>query len=981
MARVGRPPVAAHSLEDDLGNVRVAPEGGGIALRPGQYARLQIVAQGDVEVLGITPQPHHAGPRLCRRIVRVARQSEALRRVQTTVFRGVQHAVNADLGRPRCGAADRHLRQRFALRLIYLRRVAHERLVVAAGVDHRPGGAQRVIVQAHLLKRQRLKEAVSEGRRARLQSEIAAVGITKAGIALFTVALDPGVASSGGVSGEEVAARQRDVTGDDVAAHNQRQVLGMRLDRGQARVADAPRRLVDLHLGVVRVYALVCLSVDPRAIVHTDGLAAPVEYVVLNDVIAAAEEHGARIHVHPREHVAIHSDATVDVVDVDTHAADAMVLREGSVVRQVMEVVVAHHVAAFRQSRHVAVHVPRPGVAGLVGDVMHLVVLRNMVIAAEQERLVRRVVDQVVRHPHRDALDADRRLIGAAVPGGVVVDVTVLHHVPGRLKRGQVAPGDYDAGVAQVGEVAADKGMPLPLADFDALAAHVANGAAGQQRVLAALDGDAMLPARFDGQPPQDDMRGVIHCYDGRLEHRGDYLAPFQRRRRPEIQEAGGAVQVPLAGAVQLAQQVNPLVGRPFDHVGMLPWPPEFNPHPLFVRFHAKDSAVRGEVGVLEVAKEPRIGLVRPGVLARVRVVDQIGVLDHGAAIDVLRRLVARLDQRKPFAHLWRIVRPAGQGHVNAVEEELQMRRRVHVDQRPKVVYAPGGKLAEVGDAAGAQVHLQHMRARSLGDTLRRRAVDQGPKARQGLATSQDRPGARRRAVDDRRRGRSGILGGERKTLLQPGIHAAFEHDGDAAGGKRLVLAALAQGIAGALQRAEGSRRRTGVGIVTIGRYGEPGRGPVEAVNTALALAAKGLAVSKRCHVAQPLKRLDPELLVLADKESERFLILATGGAVLFTVTPHITQRQHGPGTQMQHRRVVVRQLAIRLFGFRTGAAAPQAVGHAQARVRARFPERRRVLAPLERQQWREVLAVAPLRRRVNPRTAGRGRDLPQELR
>ena len=64
---------------------------------------------------------------------------------------------------------------------------------------------------------------------------------------------------------------------------------------------------------------------------------------------------------------------------------------------------------------------------------MDLVVLDQVVVAAELDRVVGPVVDEVVGNPNTYPVDADRRTV-RAIQASKVVDVVVLRVVAGRGK-------------------------------------------------------------------------------------------------------------------------------------------------------------------------------------------------------------------------------------------------------------------------------------------------------------------------------------------------------------------------------------------------------------------------------------------------------------------------------------------------------------------------------------------------------------------
>ena len=142
--------------------------------------------------------------------------------------------------------------------------------------------------------------------------------------------------------------------------------------------------------------------------------------------MAAADERGARDLV---KDVAEDRGRAEHIVEVDPHAPAPA--ETGDLVH----VVVANHRAPHRP---VAPGVDRAGVVGLLADVVDLVQLDHVVVAAEHEGHVRGVVDQVVRRPQAHARQRDRGLVHA-IPLPVVVNVVVHRFVLGAFQRCAVA--------------------------------------------------------------------------------------------------------------------------------------------------------------------------------------------------------------------------------------------------------------------------------------------------------------------------------------------------------------------------------------------------------------------------------------------------------------------------------------------------------------------------------------------------------------
>ena len=148
-----------------------------------------------------------------------------------------------------------------------------------------------------------------------------------------------------------------------------------------------------------------------------------------------------------------------------------------------------------------------------------------MVVAVQQHRGMRRIVQVVVRHPVADAVQIDPRRIGEQQTAEMM-DVAVLDHVAGRLQCAAVAAGELHTAGSGVVDPAPFDAMAAALLHFDAVLAGVADLAAADVRGLAAGDADAVAPAALDGDVAEMHVGGAAEG-DHRLRqdrHRDHYL-------------------------------------------------------------------------------------------------------------------------------------------------------------------------------------------------------------------------------------------------------------------------------------------------------------------------------------------------------------------------------------------------------------------------------------------------------------------------
>ena len=133
--------------------------------------------------------------------------------------------------------------------------------------------------------------------------------------------------------------------------------------------------------------------------------------------------------------------------------------------------VVADHVAA---AGWVAAFVQRAGVIAGVAHIMHDVVLEDVVVAADADGHVRRIVQQIVRGAVADAAQSNAAGIGELVlrePPDVIVDGLVA----GRRERLAVATLQHQTAGARVVDVAALDAMARSPGHADADLAGVAD--------------------------------------------------------------------------------------------------------------------------------------------------------------------------------------------------------------------------------------------------------------------------------------------------------------------------------------------------------------------------------------------------------------------------------------------------------------------------------------------------------------------------
>ena len=259
-------------------------------------------------------------------------------------------------------------------------------------------------------------------------------------------------------------------------------------------------------------------------------------------------------------------------------------------------------------------------------------------------------------------------------------------------------------------------------------------------------------------------------------------------RGRPEVEDARLPVQVPFARLVEFGQQV----------VGVVPLALAEAEGVLRLGLERDDPLLRVDRLDLQplVGPVPEPVAVEHDVLGAAPALGPVAVVGEDplpaalGAADVHRRRAEQVDDLDEA-----LVRPAGQGHGLVLEEQFEPRLRL----------APGRTglhLAQVRDALGLEVGLQHVAARRFVQSCQHRRIGDRLPARHDLAADQTDFGSLARPVDDRR-----LLGP--RVLLdefqRPGqlVDAAGQFHRDAALGQRTGLLELADCVAGPLERGE----------------------------------------------------------------------------------------------------------------------------------------------------------------------------------
>ena len=139
-----------------------------------------------------------------------------------------------------------------------------------------------------------------------------------------------------------------------------------------------------------------------------------------------------------------------------------------------------------------------------------------------------------------------------------------------------------------------------------------------------------MLASGLDGESTEDNMGYIVHRDHRDLKHRHHCLASIDVAKRPEVQHAAFPVEIPLSWRIQFTEQVNALVGRPvrepsqFELIGGFPVPVHGDLPGRGV--DAVDAIIGREEEILPASEEPSIRLVRPRILARISIEEDVAL-------------------------------------------------------------------------------------------------------------------------------------------------------------------------------------------------------------------------------------------------------------------------------------------------------------------------------------------------------------------
>ena len=134
--------------------------------------------------------------------------------------------------------------------------------------------------------------------------------------------------------------------------------------------------------------------------------------------------------------------------------------------------------------------------------------------------------------------------------------MTVLDKMPARRQGLAVPPATAHAAGTDRADIAAQDAVSGTAANDDSVGAQLLERAAGQQHVAPAGDHRAFGSPHLEDQAPQRDVRTSCKVTNGVANSGKSTRRPAQVRRGQQIQPAGSAIQVPLAGLIQFLEHV-----------------------------------------------------------------------------------------------------------------------------------------------------------------------------------------------------------------------------------------------------------------------------------------------------------------------------------------------------------------------------------------------------------------------------------------
>ena len=267
---------------------------------------------------------------------------------------------------------------------------------------------------------------------------------------------------------------------------------------------------------------------------------------VIGDAIVLATAEIQAMIAHGDD-VAVDDRAGRHIVKVDRAAAGAV-----ESLAERMEEIVADDRSSLAPVAGTGVN--GAGVAGMQADIVHDVVLDQVIVALKENCLMLGLVDEVMANLVAHSVDGRSRLIRAD-DAAEVMDVVVFNQMIAGSERVADAAVRFNAPFAEIVKVAADDGAVLPANDVDRPTADVSQCAAGDRQACTLFCHHGRLPAAFQHESfescvshvrSRDQVIGGGHC-NRKL---------FRIAVRPEVNSAGRTIDGPFSRPIDLTNHV-----------------------------------------------------------------------------------------------------------------------------------------------------------------------------------------------------------------------------------------------------------------------------------------------------------------------------------------------------------------------------------------------------------------------------------------
>ena len=211
-------------------------------------------------------------------------------------------------------------------------------------------------------------------------------------------------------------------------------------------------------------------------------------------------------------------------------------------------------------ARPVPSRVDRPRVARLENDVVDVVVRNQMLVAAVEDRAVRRVMDAAADDRIAAAVQRHARRIDA-LEASEIIDLAINDPVVAVRQRPPVASVHVDAAASDGADRAVrDRHVAAVAADDESLSLDARDRAVRDQDVLAGVKLKSVAAAEGEGLAADDLVRAIVEIKEGGLPVDEAERSIRRVGRRNEVESFRRAVNEPFAGGIEELARVDGVV-------------------------------------------------------------------------------------------------------------------------------------------------------------------------------------------------------------------------------------------------------------------------------------------------------------------------------------------------------------------------------------------------------------------------------------